>query len=152
MPRLNEVRARLGLAPIGSFSPISSSEPLASSCSRAGSSTSPPPYRPNVRYVGAQLEEPEWTPPWESPWPADDPRPLVVVGLTTTYQAHDGLLKRTVEALGGLPVRALVSTGRIAVGNAPPIVQERAGGPAERRFGSHDPTGRSRPSWAPARA
>lgn len=121
MPRLNEVRARLGLAPISSFSD------LIERTGRVLVLTSrvfdfPTALPPNVRYVGAQLEEPEWTPPWESPWPADDPRPLVVVGLSTTYQAHDGLLKRTVEALGGLPVRALISTGRIDVGNAPPNV------------------------------
>lgn len=118
MPPLNKVRTQLGLARISSFSD------LLALTARALVLTSPafefPAALPfNVRYVGAQLEEPEWTTPWASPWPADDPRPLVVVGLSTTYQAHDDLVRRTIEALGSLPVRAVVSTGALAVANAP---------------------------------
>ena len=65
----------------------------------------------NVEYVGPQLEPAEPTPAWASPWPPEDERPLVVVGLSTTYQAHDPLLERIVAALATLPVRALVTTG-----------------------------------------
>jgi UDP:flavonoid glycosyltransferase YjiC (YdhE family) len=46
----------------------------------------------------------------------------VVVGLTTTYQAHSGLLERIVSALATLPVRALVTTGRLSLGEPPPNV------------------------------
>jgi UDP:flavonoid glycosyltransferase YjiC (YdhE family) len=44
---------------------------------------------------------------------------LVAVGLTTTYQAHRGLLDRTVEALASLPVKAFVSTGGMDLGRLP---------------------------------
>jgi len=121
MPRLNEVRTSLGLAQIGSFSDlIELTARVLVLTSRAFDFPAAVPS--NVRYVGAQLEEPGWAPQWQSPWPTDDPRPLVVVGLSTTYQAHDGLLKRAVEALATLPVRALVSTGGMAAVDAPPNV------------------------------
>jgi len=45
--------------------------------------------------------------------------PLVVVGLSTTHQAHDSLLERIVAALATLPVRALVTTGSATLGSTP---------------------------------
>jgi UDP:flavonoid glycosyltransferase YjiC (YdhE family) len=50
----------------------------------------------NVVYAGPQLDQPRTS--WTPPWPDDDPRPLVVVGLSTTYQAHEGVLARVVDA------------------------------------------------------
>ena len=42
--------------------------------------------------------------------------PTVLVGLSTTYQAHEDLLQRILDALGGIAVRALVSTaGQIEI-------------------------------------
>jgi MGT family glycosyltransferase len=121
MPRLSEVRTRLGLSPLASLSDLlERTDRIFVLTSRAFDF--PAQLPPNVRYLGPQLEEPEWTSPWESPWPSGDPRPLVVVGLTTTYQAHGGLLQRIVSALGMLPVRALVTTGRIELGEPPPSV------------------------------
>ena len=70
-----------------------------------------PPLPSNVKYVGPQLDDPLWADPWEWPWGADDVRPLVLVGFSTTYQAQSGTLARVVHALGRLPVRALVTTG-----------------------------------------
>jgi UDP:flavonoid glycosyltransferase YjiC (YdhE family) len=120
-PPLNEVRARLGLSPFASL------VDLLERVDRVLVLTSrsfdfPAHLPPNVRYVGVQLEEPEWTQTWHSPWPLADPRPLVVVGLTTTYQAHGDVLARIVSALGSLPVRALVTTGRMEVREPPPNV------------------------------
>jgi UDP:flavonoid glycosyltransferase YjiC (YdhE family) len=69
---------------------------------------------------GAQLDPGAPTLPWESPWPDGDDRPLVVVGLSTTQQAHDLLLERIVAALGTLPVRALVTTGGATIRSTPP--------------------------------
>jgi MGT family glycosyltransferase len=59
----------------------------------------------NVRYVGPQLK-----PPDSLSEPDQDP-PLVLVGFSTTYQAQRSLLERLAEALGSLPVRALITTG-----------------------------------------
>lgn len=66
---------------------------------------------PHVYWTGPMLDDPTWAAPWEDPWPADDPRPLVIVGLSSTFQDHVGLLNRAVEALAGLPVRAVVTLG-----------------------------------------
>jgi MGT family glycosyltransferase len=70
------------------------------------------PHLPkHVRYVGAQLDDPTWSQPWQSPWPASDTRPLVLVGLSSTFQNQTATLRRIVQALSGLPVRALLTLG-----------------------------------------
>jgi len=70
------------------------------------------PAPKNVRYVGPVLDAPEWTEGgWESPWPADDDRPLVVVGLSSTFQDQKDVIRRAIAALGGLDVRGLVTLG-----------------------------------------
>jgi UDP:flavonoid glycosyltransferase YjiC (YdhE family) len=65
----------------------------------------------NVVYTGPELDDPEWADPWNSPWSADDHRPLVVVGLSTTFQNQGRLLGRIIDALGQLNTRAVVTVG-----------------------------------------
>jgi MGT family glycosyltransferase len=64
----------------------------------------------NARYVGPVLDEPAWAE--SSRWmaPAGD-GPLVLVALSSTFQDQIGCLQRIVDALSGMPVRALVTTG-----------------------------------------
>jgi len=117
--RFNGVRAGLGLEPLRTF------DDLLQRVDRAVVLTSPafdfPARLPaNVEYVGPQLDPRAPTPAWESPWPAGDDRPLIVVGLSTTHQAHDPLLERIVAALATLPVRALVTTGGARLRSTPP--------------------------------
>jgi UDP:flavonoid glycosyltransferase YjiC (YdhE family) len=119
LPRFNEVRASLGLEPQRSF------DELLQRVGRVLMLTSPafdfPARLPaNVEYVGPQLDARASTPDWESPWSPGDDRPLVVVGLSTTHQAHDPLLERIVAALASLPVRALVTTGGATLRSTPP--------------------------------
>ena len=61
------------------------------------------------RYVGPVFENvPDAA--WRSPWAPDDPRPLVLVSFTTTrFWDQSGRIRNTVEALGDLGVRVLVS-------------------------------------------
>jgi UDP:flavonoid glycosyltransferase YjiC (YdhE family) len=63
----------------------------------------------------------------EDPRPDELPAgegPAVLVGLSTTYQAHEELLATIVDALGRLPVRALVTTaGQVDVHDAPSNVR-----------------------------
>jgi len=66
---------------------------------------------PNVRYVGPQLDDPDWATPWTPPWPAADTRPLVLVSLSSTFQNQAGVLRNCLAALANLPVRALVTLG-----------------------------------------
>jgi UDP:flavonoid glycosyltransferase YjiC (YdhE family) len=57
--------------------------------------------------------------------PMDGAGPAVLVSLSTTYQQHEPLLAAIVEAVGSLPVRALVTTGghvSIDVAPLPPNV------------------------------
>jgi MGT family glycosyltransferase len=107
---LNDVRNRLGLRPLSwAFAPHFAAERLLVLTSRAFDY--PADLGGNVQYVGPQLEDPEWFPPWRPPWPNGDTRPLVVVGMSTTYQAHERILRNVVDAVADLPVRALVTTG-----------------------------------------
>jgi UDP:flavonoid glycosyltransferase YjiC (YdhE family) len=43
------------------------------------------------------------------PWPDDDPRPLVVISMSSTYMHQEALLSRIAGAVAELPVRALLS-------------------------------------------
>jgi len=72
----------------------------------------PPPagVPANVRYVGPICDDPAWVEPWTPPWPLAA-RPFVLVAMSSTYQAHDGLLRRIVAALDGTEVAALVTLG-----------------------------------------
>jgi len=65
----------------------------------------------NARYVGPRLDDPSWAEPWNSPWPAGDPRPLVLVGLSSTYQDQLPTVRRVADALGRLPMRGLITVG-----------------------------------------
>jgi MGT family glycosyltransferase len=66
------------------------------------------PLPENVRYTGPRLDDPEWVEEWTPP--AGD-QPLVLVGMSSTYQDHVGMLRRVAAGLGRLPVRGLITTG-----------------------------------------
>jgi MGT family glycosyltransferase len=110
LPSLNGTRAQHGLPPLTSF------YDQVLTVDRILVLTSPTfdyaaPFVPaNARYVGAILDEPGWTEPWTHPW-TPDPRPLVVVGLGSTFQNQAALLQRIIDAMSTLPVRAIVTTG-----------------------------------------
>jgi MGT family glycosyltransferase len=109
LPALNTARAELGLPPLEHLLEqfdAARLELLATSRAFDFPSDSPPE---KLRYVGPQLADPAWTVPWSSPWPADDARPLVVVGFSTTFQNHAGVLQKIIDALEPLPVRVLVT-------------------------------------------
>jgi len=64
----------------------------------------------NVRYVG-RLTDPDPVEPFELPWPAENHDPLVVISFSTIYQHQEVALRRVVEAVADLPVRALLLAG-----------------------------------------
>jgi MGT family glycosyltransferase len=64
----------------------------------------------NVTYVGPQLDDPEWAAP--GTWRPDGDRPLVLVAGSSTFQRQTDLLRRAADALGRLPVRGVLTTGR----------------------------------------
>jgi MGT family glycosyltransferase len=66
----------------------------------------------NVRYVGPELADPDWATDDAGTWRPDGAGPLVLVAGSSVYQDQTDLLRRAAAALGRLPVRGLVTTGR----------------------------------------
>jgi MGT family glycosyltransferase len=70
------------------------------------------PYIPaNVHYVGPHLDDPDWAAAED--WrPRGGGGPLALVATSSIFQHQTGLLRRVAAALGELPVRAVLTTGR----------------------------------------
>jgi MGT family glycosyltransferase len=113
LPQFNDARASLGLAPVEStHAQMMKADRMLVLTSPVFDFTSPA-MPEHVRYTGPELGDPMWCEPWVSPWPVDDERPLVVVGLSSTFQDQVATLRRIVDALRGLDVRALVTLGSV---------------------------------------
>ena len=108
--RLNTVTAQYGQPPLRDFFE------LFDRCSKVLVLTSPsfdftaPRLPDNVRYVGPQLDDPDWAA--STSWQRHGTEPLVLVAMSSIYQHQANLLRRIVRALGQLPVRAVLTTGR----------------------------------------
>jgi MGT family glycosyltransferase len=73
------------------------------------------PLPDNVRPVGAipgAASDSSWHPP------GDDGRPVILVSLSTLPQGQGPVMHRVLEALGGLPIRAVVTLGPALAGEA----------------------------------
>jgi UDP:flavonoid glycosyltransferase YjiC (YdhE family) len=110
-PALNQARLALGLRPLRHV--LEQLErPARFLCLYPEAFDLPAERHPaRLRYVGPVLEQPAWAEPWTSPWPPDDRRPLVVVSMSTTYMGQERALGRCIQAVSGLPMRALVTVG-----------------------------------------
>jgi MGT family glycosyltransferase len=110
LPRLNAVIERYELLPLDNVFE------LYDRCSRVLVMTSPsfdfsaPQLPGNVRYVGPQLDDPDWAA--STTWQRQGSEPLVLVATSSIYQDQVDLLARIAEGLGQLPVRAVLTTGR----------------------------------------
>jgi MGT family glycosyltransferase len=130
---LNQVRESVGLSPLAAvFEQFARADRLLVLTSPAfdfPAQTLPP----NVRYVGPQLDDPAWLAPWTPPAELTaNHQPLVVVGLSTTYQGQGNLLRRVVTALSELPVRGLITLGPALQGDTltlPPNVRAESYAP-----------------------
>jgi MGT family glycosyltransferase len=113
LPALNAARAEQGLAPLRSFwqQVVEADRILMLSSAVFDFAASAVPG--NVRYVGPILDDPQWAAPWTPPWPDDRAEPLILVGFTSNFQNHGPQLRRVVEALSALPVRAVVTLGQM---------------------------------------
>ena len=69
------------------------------------------PAPSNVRYTGPVLDDPDWTNSWDNPWSSDDPRPLVVISLSSTFQNQKATIQNAIDSLKDLEVRGLVTLG-----------------------------------------
>ena len=110
LPPLNHARRVLQLPPL--HSPFEQYDRIARvlMLSSAAFDIPPDPLPANVRYVGAPVEH-SHDAAWRSPWPVDDPRPLLLVSLSTLPQGQAPVMERVLAAIGTLPVRALVTLG-----------------------------------------
>ena len=107
-PALNGARAEFGLAPVDdAVEWLTQADRVLALTSEAFDYPELPRH-PKVRVVGPRLDDPGWA--GELALPPGD-APLVLVGLSSTYQAQEDVLRRTATALGTLPVRALLTTG-----------------------------------------
>lgn len=113
LPKLNSARAGYGLPALDTFYDQVLDAPRILVLTSASFDFASPTVPDNARYVGPVLDEPSWAEPWESPWPADHPDPLLLVGFSSTFQDQGPLLRRVVEALSTLPVRAVVTLGQM---------------------------------------
>ncbi len=110
LPRLNAVIERYELLPLDNVFE------LYDRCSRVLVMTSPsfdfsaPQLPGNVRYVGPQLDDPDWAA--SATWQRQGSEPLVLVATSSIYQDQVDLLGRIAEGLRQLPVRAVLTTGR----------------------------------------
>lgn len=68
-------------------------------------------HDPRIVYAGPELGDPSWSGEWESPFDANDARPLVLVGLSSTFQNQGEPLRQISSALSQLEVRAVLTTG-----------------------------------------
>jgi MGT family glycosyltransferase len=105
---LNSARAELGLPPVGDVYEVLTGADRILVLSSEAFDYPELPRHPKVRVVGPRLDDPEWASELALP---DGEAPLVLVGLSSTYQEQQGVLRRTAAALATLPVRGLVTTG-----------------------------------------
>lgn len=111
LPALNAARAALGLPALPHFVDQMNAATMRFLGTARAFDFAPETLPPWLRYVGPLLRDPVWAAPWKSPWKPDDPRPLVVVGFSTSFQNHADCLQRVIDTCAALPVRVLVTLG-----------------------------------------
>jgi MGT family glycosyltransferase len=133
LPRINSVAARYGQPR------LSNVFELFDRCNRVLVMTSPsfdfsaPELPANVRYVGPQLDDPDWAAGAE--WSRPGSQPLVLVAMSSVYQNQTGLLRSIAQGLGTLPVNVVLTTGTAVEPSkipAPPNVHVLRAAPHQR--------------------
>jgi MGT family glycosyltransferase len=110
LPALNQARAEFGLAPLHDLGDLAASASRMLVCTSPSYDFAADAVPGNVRYVGPQLDDGAAV-AWDDPWAGADDHPLVLVSLSSTVMRQEGLLQRAADALGRLPVHAVVTTG-----------------------------------------
>ena len=110
LPMLNDVRAEHGLAPLKEWNDqILGVRAIYVMTAPELDFSSKAQLPANVHYVGPAFEPFEKE--WESPWPSDNADPLVLISFSTSYMNQLALAQRVLDAVAGLPVRALLTAG-----------------------------------------
>ena len=131
LPRLNKLRTSLSLPKYKNVTDLFRNADLRLIMTSMAFDFPIEPLPSNVKYIGPVLDDPDWVSSWQNPWLSTDKRPLVVVGLSSTFQNQKQVIANCIEALGKLDVRGLVTLG-LAMENeiffAPDNVKVIAGG------------------------
>jgi MGT family glycosyltransferase len=108
VPEVNSMRDELGLPPVQRVIDLldRADRVLVAAPAELDRSDEPPPR--NVRYVGPLLEAPGTDAEWR---PHRSAEPLVVISLGTTPMGEGPLLQRLLDAVAGLPIRAMANLG-----------------------------------------
>jgi len=110
LPVLNKARAEHGLAPLDEWSAqLLGSDAICVMTAPELDFSSRARLPANVHYVGPAFEP--HAAEWSSPWPESNADPLVLVSFSTSYMNQQALAQRVLDALGPLPVRALLTAG-----------------------------------------
>ncbi len=116
LPLLNEVRAEHGLAPLGNWEDqLLGVRALFVTTAPELDFASKAQLPANVRYVGPAFER--FQADWESPWPEENTDPLVLISFSTANTNQNQLAQRVLDAVAGLPIRALLTTGALDTGH-----------------------------------
>jgi len=125
LPALNRARLEHGLAPLEHWEDqLLGADTICMMTAPELDFSSRGELPANVRYVGPAFEPHPHE--WSSPWPVANTNPLVVVSFSTSYMNQSALAQRVLDALAGLPVRALLTAG-------PALEQRRLSLPANAR-------------------
>ncbi len=111
LPRINDVRSQWALPPLERTSDLihNTNLRLMQTLERFDFPLEPRPS--NVRYTGPILDDPDWIGTWSNPWSADDPRPLIVISLSSTFQDQHKTVQTAIDALKDQELRGLVTLG-----------------------------------------
>ncbi|HET7052960.1 MAG TPA: glycosyltransferase [Solirubrobacterales bacterium] len=110
LPRLNRVRTAHGLAPLRAWEEqLLGADAIYVMTAAELDFSSRGELPANVHYVGPAFEP--YSNEWHAPWPETNTDPLVVVSFSTSYMNQGQLAQRVLDAVGGLPVRALLTKG-----------------------------------------
>jgi MGT family glycosyltransferase len=106
VPRLNEVREEVGVAPVENATAIFTAPPTLLYMSAEPFEYPRSDWPPNVRMVGASA----WDPPAEPPaWLETIEQPIVVVSTSSEFQDDGRLVRCAVEALAGEPCHVVAT-------------------------------------------
>jgi MGT family glycosyltransferase len=105
-PRMNEIRAAVGVPPAGGAAELFGAIPLLLFMTAEPFEYPRSDWPPNVRLVGPC----DWDPPAEPPaWLADVDAPIVLVTTSSEFQDDGRLVRCALEALAGEPVHVVAT-------------------------------------------
>jgi MGT family glycosyltransferase len=111
LPGINEVRTQMNLPLLKQISDFIHGADLRMIQTMERFDFPLEPRPANIRYTGPVLDDPDWTSTWPNPWSPEDPRPLVVISLSSTFQNQYTEIQSSIDALRDQEIRGLVTLG-----------------------------------------